>query len=200
MCTQVFTADELNTAMISPLDTVLALQPYALPRGGTSGYSNFRHEYSIYGGNKDLIPVNNTFKYCESLPGEGSKVVRSKDSRVNAALQEMTVAVVKFVEAIRRVHITKLCAEFCVDSDNVPWFMCTTTCLTVKRSKITGQARRHADKDAACVVCMRESHQQTYVQWGRGGSCSNKSFLRIEKNSIVVPSPIRSARSGGIPG
>ena len=151
-CTQVFTADELNTAMISPLDTVLALQPYALPRGGTSGYSNFRHEYSIYGGNKDLIPVNNTFKYCESLPGEGSKVVRSKDSRVNAALQEMTVAVVKFVEAIRRVHITKLCAEFCVDSDNVPWFMCTTTCLTVKRSKITGQARRHADKDAGTVA------------------------------------------------
>ena len=94
---QIFTAEELNTAMLSPLDTVLALQPYALPRGGTSGYSNFRHEYSIYGGNKDVVPVNNTFKYCESLPGEGAQLVRSKDSRVNAALEEMAVAVVRCV-------------------------------------------------------------------------------------------------------
>ena len=139
---KVFTADELNTALLSPLDTVLAMQPYAHPRGGTSGYSNFRHEYSIYGGNKDVVPVNNTFKYCESLPGDGPQLVRSKDSRVNAALEEMAVAVVKFVEATRRVHVTKMTAEFCVDTDNVPWFMRTTTFLTVKRAKLAASRRR----------------------------------------------------------
>ena len=86
--------------MISPLDNVLALQPYALPRGGTPGYSNFRHEYSIYGGSNDVAPVNQSFKYCQSLPGRGGAIdskqlVRSKDSRVNAALKEMSTNVVR---------------------------------------------------------------------------------------------------------
>ena len=31
----------------------------------------------------------------------------------------------------------------------------------------------NGDGDAACTVCQRPAHQQTYVQWGRSSSCSN---------------------------
>lgn len=135
------TREQFVSNLAQALDGVTAMQPYALPRGKNRGFVNFRHEYSIYMGGKDAAVVSVTHKYTAALPVGGTDptesdpdaldMVPSKDTRVNTALDKMTRELVRFVENHKKVKVTKVVCEYCVDDNHLPWLVCTSEFLTV---------------------------------------------------------------------